>query len=509
VTEFQVFGKHDENRSFDQNSARYFRIQNLKGVVSLRQRAIIILMKTSRLILIAAVLFLIAWLLVPQRDEFTVKPLRDLDSVREIAPSEWVDLVTAGQNTAPGTVFIPQKTAGVEFRSGVRPESRGFLSPEVCSECHAENYRGFLTTAHAFTSREPDDHSILGSFAEERSMLSTRNPDLWFKMLADTTGFYQQLTVQKDRIHYTEKRSIDLVIGSGNHGQAYLSWEGDHLYQMHVSYLTESDQWVNSPGMYVDGTADFARPVPGRCLDCHTTWFSEDATAVNRFDRSNYLLGVTCVRCHGPGHEHVAYHREHPDEGVGRQIVNPSGLSRDRINELCAQCHSAGEPLAPSFTYRPGEPLSEYLELDLAADAPTNEDPHSANQLARLMKSKCYIASETMTCITCHDPHQDQRGDTSGFSRTCQQCHQPESCREQKTSGSAINDRCVECHMPSRRDEQVSIEMKSGTLMALIRDHLIGKWPATSDRVRAKIAADAQSQARSARDTQQSQRDSR
>ena len=45
--------------------------------------------------------------------------------------------------------------------------------------------------------------------------------------------------------------------------------------------------------------------------------------------------------------------------------------------------------------------------------------------------------------------------------------------------------------------------------MALIRDHLIGKWPATSDRVRAKIAADAQSQARSARDTQQSQRDSR
>jgi hypothetical protein len=135
-------------------------------------------------------------------------------------------------------------------------------------------------------------------------------------MLADTTGFYQQLTVQKDRIHYTEKRSIDLVIGSGNHGQAYLSWEGDHLYQMHVSYLTESDQWVNSPGMYVDGTADFARPVPGRCLDCHTTWFSEDATAVNRFDRSNYLLGVTCVRCHGPGHEHVAYHREPPDYHV-------------------------------------------------------------------------------------------------------------------------------------------------------------------------------------------------
>ncbi len=448
------------------------------------------LMKITLLLSLTAImLLLLIWLTAPTASEYSVRPLAELSTVRQIAPDEWIGIVTSGENSEAGTVLLPRRASGPGFESGILPASRGFLTPDVCGKCHQENYTGFLLTSHARTSMEPRTDTIPGSFEPGRNTLKTRDPHLWFTMTKDQAGFYQELTVEKDLVRYEYRRSIDLVIGSGNHGQGYLSWEGDHLYQMHVSYLKEMDQWVNSPGLYIDGTADFARPVPGRCLDCHATWFAEDVKSINRFDRSNYVLGVTCVRCHGPGHEHTAYHLEFPDADVGKQIVNPARLSRERINELCAQCHSSGEPLAPAFAYRPGEPLSAYLELDLSADDSGNEDPHSANQLARLMKSECYRQTETLTCITCHNPHRNQRGDTAGYSKGCHQCHAPESCTERSVTGSAIDDRCVECHMPSRRDAQVRIEMASGTVTALIRDHLIGNWPEASDHIRKKISA--------------------
>lgn len=417
--------------------------------------------------------------------------IEDYSATRLIEPEEWVGIAEQGGLPGTGWVLLPKPQKEPEFSSEIRPSARGFLKPEECGKCHAENFNSFMTTAHAVTSTLPNRESIRGSFDPGKSLLSTKDDRIQFRMTIDQNQFHQELTVRDGRKSFLFKQPFDLVLGSGNHGQSYLWWQGDRLYQMHVSYLTESDQWVNSPGMYVDGTADFARPVPGRCLDCHATWFAEDPHEINRFDRHNFILGVTCVRCHGPGHEHAAYHLESPEATQGKLIVNPANLSRDRLNELCAQCHSAGEPLKPAFTYRPGEPLAEFLELDLSADDPGNDDPHSANQLARLMRSKCYSESDTMSCITCHDPHRDQRGQTAQYSHACRKCHQPDACEERKSLGDAIDDRCVECHMPSKRDQQVSVDTRSGSVAALIRDHAIGIWPDATEKVRTALGMPA------------------
>jgi hypothetical protein len=45
--------------------------------------------------------------------------------------------------------------------------------------------------------------------------------------------------------------------------------------------------------------------------------------------------------------------------------------------------------------------------------------------------------------------------------------------------------------MPARRDAQVQMETTSGNVQALLRDHLIGRWPETAAEVRRKIAAEA------------------
>jgi len=444
------------------------------------------IMKITIWVCIAVIVAAVVGLRIWPSGESPVRSIEDYAATRLIEPEEWVGIAKKGGLAGTGWVLLPKPSGKPEFLSNIRPAARGFLKPEDCGKCHSQNFQGFMKTAHAVTSALPASHSILGSFADGKNTFVSADARLRFRMTSINDRFYQELHVEEDQNRYEFKQAIDLVLGSGNHGQSYLWWQGDRLYQMHVSYLSETGQWVNSPGMYVDGTADFARPVPGRCLDCHATWFGEDPKEINRFDRHNFILGVTCVRCHGPGHEHAAYHQETPGAAEGQLIVNPARLSRDRLNDLCAQCHSSGEPLRPAFSYRPGEHLAEFLELDLAADDPGNDDPHSANQLARLMRSRCYINSDTMSCITCHDPHRDQRGQFAEYAEACRKCHQPEACGERNTLGDFIDRRCIECHMPSKRDQQVRVDTGTGSVAALLRDHAIGIWPEATEKVRAE-----------------------
>lgn len=427
------------------------------------------------------------------------RPIAELSSVRYVSAEDWAELVTGGQTAEPGRILLPTAPEGPDYRSGISAEARGLLKPEACRECHAETYASFMETAHARTSAFASAETIQGSFADAHKTLMTSNPDLWFVMQQDPDGFFQELHVRAGDQEHSLRRQFDLVLGSGNHGQSFAYWDSDRLYQLHASYLTELDQWVNSPGMYTDGTADFARPVTGRCLECHATWFAQARGSVNRFDKQDILTGVTCVRCHGRGDRHVALHRNAPatvaDIAFSKTetIIHPANLSRDRLNDLCAQCHSSGDPHGPAFAYIPGTPLENYLTLELSGEDPANEDPHSANQLARLMKSTCFQEDAAMTCISCHDPHRHERGRTSEFSARCLKCHEKADCGERTRLGEVIDSRCVDCHMPSRRDAQVTVELKSTVVTALVRDHYIRVWPEVADKIRKEILANSAS----------------
>ncbi|MEY3172140.1 MAG: hypothetical protein RLZZ436_53 [Planctomycetota bacterium] len=420
-----------------------------------------------------------------------VEPIESSGAVQRVTAEDWATLAVGGGPDGTGWVLLPEQPSPAQpaYVSPVKPEERGYVAADACRDCHTEQYDSYIHTAHARTSMLPAADTILGSFSPGRNELSTATPELRFRMLSEADRFLQRLELDNPakRTRYQRDFPIDIVLGSGNHGQSYLYWENDRLYQLHVSYLTESKGWVNSPGPYYDGTADFARPVPVRCIECHATWIGSDAKSVNRFDRSTLVPGIGCVRCHGPGHEHIEFHRQYPTEATGRRIVQPAGLSVQRQNELCAQCHSSGEVLGAAFGYRPGQPLEEWMELDLAGDSENNADPHSANQLARLMKSRCFTAPDGLSCITCHDPHRSQQGQLAAYAVKCATCHQPNTCPDVQNLGEVAKSRCVECHMPARRDAQVQMEMSGGNVQALLRDHLIGRWPETSAQVRKQL----------------------
>ena len=385
----------------------------------------------------------------------------------------WTNFYATRAPETSGWVHLPVVAEAPAFRSQIDPNLRGYVSPAVCAECHAEQAEHFHETAHFLTAMPATHDTILGSFKPGENRLDTHDPNFYFEMVAESDRLFQCARIQENGREYEHRRPFDIVIGSGNHGQTYLYWERDELYQLPVSYFSEVG-WINSPGSYRDGTADFARGVGVRCLDCHATYFANEPSSYNRYDKTNFILGVTCVRCHGPGWAHVQYHRTHPEDKTSRYLVHPGELSRERANEVCAQCHSGvGEPLQPSFTYRPGEPLEEYIKLDMNQDDPANDDPHAANQLLRLMKSRCYSESTTLTCVTCHDPHQRERGKLAVFAERCKSCHALDDCGLSAQHGEFLTTRCVECHMPSRRDQEGAMQTSSGTVLPLLRDHLI------------------------------------
>jgi hypothetical protein len=347
-----------------------------------------------------------------------------------------------------------------------------YVGDEACRGCHQTQFETYIGSAHHAASRLPSQTSIDGKFTSGSNILRTSNPSLFFVMSATQKGYFQTAFANlppAETLNHQER--FDLVIGSGRKGQTYLYWKGEELFELPVSYWTETDRWINSPG-YPDGLPNFDKPIIPRCLECHSTYFESLPPPSNRFDKTHIVLGITCEKCHGPGAAHVARHQSKTpmQPGEAEDIVNTASLSRQRQVDLCALCHAGpGTPMAPSFSFRAGEELARYLSL--APNAPATPADVHGHQVQQLSSSRCYL-STTMTCSTCHDVHTPQR-DAASFSERCLTCHRTESCGKFSTLGSRILHRCTDCHMPLQQSNQIVFDADGRQIKPQVRTHRI------------------------------------
>ena len=349
-----------------------------------------------------------------------------------------------------------------------KAERTDYAGDNACGSCHRQKVETFHNTAHYLTSRLPDKDSILGSFSAGASVLKTSNPALFFRMEATEKGFFQIAVEGRPPDALSHAERFDFVIGSGNKGQTYLFWKGSRLFELPVSYWTDIG-WVNSPG-YVDGFPDFSRPIVPRCLECHATYFEAIPPVSNRYDKTNFVLGITCEKCHGPGRLHVLLHSSKSVAHSGQDMQSPALWSRQQRIDLCAWCHAgAGENILPAFSYLPGQPLTKYVNLPLPPPG-AQVDVHGS-QVELLEKSRCFQSS-TMTCTTCHDVHATQR-DLAAFSKRCLNCHAPASCGRFPTLGDTIARNCIDCHMPRQETNLILFDRKGAKLRPRMRNHWI------------------------------------
>jgi hypothetical protein len=346
----------------------------------------------------------------------------------------------------------------------------------VCRSCHEETFKTFLKTRHHRTSQLPDETSIAGKFSEGKNRMKTLNPELSFRMDEKNGHFYQTAILAKPSRTTLRTEQFDIVVGSGRKGQTYLYWKNDRLFELPVSYWTELGRWVNSPG-YVDGSADFDRPVTPRCVECHATYFEAvgPSSADNRFNKSNFALGISCERCHGSGVDHVRQQGSGAQRRTDRKQMPPVGLPRQEQIDVCAQCHGGvGEAAAPTFSFVPGERLTDYISLHRPAPDET-VDVHG-NQVALLERSLCFQSSPAMTCSFCHDPHAPEQSPASSSDR-CMACHQPQKCGLYAKLGPQIAAHCVDCHMPVQASSTLVFDDDETQVGARVRNHWIRVYP--------------------------------
>lgn len=361
-----------------------------------------------------------------------------------------------------------------------QPANNSYIGNDKCLSCH-QNQQAYLRTAHHRTSQAATQGSILGKFGQGENILKTSEPELHYKMEARRDGFYQTavLGTPPDTASISER--FDLVVGSGRKGQTYLYWgKGDRLFQLPVSYWTELNSWVHSPG-YDDKFANFSRPVLPRCLECHASFFESvaDPKSVNRYRKSNYMLGISCERCHGPGREHAALNLAKDAKPTGQAIINPAKVSRDRQLDLCSLCHGGlGVAKAPAFAYVVGKELEDFIHLELPK--PDDAVDVHGNQVALLERSQCFKSS-TMTCSTCHNVHVPQR-DVKDFSERCLTCHKIQSCGLYPKRGQGIAGRCVDCHLPNQSSNVIVSSHDGIQIKPRVRNHWIKVYPEMGTR---------------------------
>jgi len=347
------------------------------------------------------------------------------------------------------------------------------VGDSACLGCH-QTMSSFEQTAHRLTSTLPTRASIQGRFHSGENVLRTANPNLQFRMDSTVDGFYENAIMGRPPDTSVHRERMDIVTGIRK-GQSFLYWRGDRLYQLPVSYWVGVG-WANSPG-YVDGTANFDRPIPPRCLECHASWFqAADSDVINRYQSppSGALLGITCEVCHGSGRDHVTRARSLLSGVRPRAIVNPARLPRARQVDACALCHSGTAPLRSApFAFVPGQRLEKRLDLSTPPDTGV-ADVHG-NQVALLERSACFRASQ-MTCATCHDVHREQR-DVVALSGRCLTCHTVQNCGLFPRHGTRLLGRCVDCHMPLQTSGVLVSSSLGHQLRPQVRSHWIKVYP--------------------------------
>lgn len=381
----------------------------------------------------------------------------------------------------------PDNVAGVQipFKPGALPRPKdtgdaehpnpGFLGADACRECHQDKYDTFIHTAHHRTSRFATPEEVSGSFASTRNRMETSEPNVHFKMEQRGEDLYQQVSF----FDWQFEVPFDLIIGSSKMAESYLYWHGDQLFQMNCTYLTEQDDWINSPG-FIDGDAIYARPIRSGCLDCHVTYVDYRKSA-NHYTPKSLILGISCERCHGPGKDHVEYHQANPDKKESKHMAVPSKLSRQAQMDVCGQCHTTKK--APidqqAFQFRPGDKLSDHYEK-LEGEEDATNSVHTSNQVGRLSLSACFQQSE-MGCVECHNPHRNERDQLQLFSNRCMKCHQQEQCGMSDKLGASIAENCIDCHMPIRASENLQVETAAGNVFPPLRDHYIRVDPLATE----------------------------
>ena len=356
-----------------------------------------------------------------------------------------------------------------------------FAGSKTCVSCHADIVNRYQNNPHHNTSREVNDiltapagHADTASFALDNRLKIT---------VEQRNGRSYQVAYVDGK--ETMARPFEIAIGSGKKAYTYGYWMGKQLRQLPLSYYATINAWANSPGFPTDRIY-FERPIGSRCLECHSSFIEQRFTnasgtsVTEEMERGSLIYGIDCERCHGPAAKHVQFHLDSPAVKKAKYMVQYATLTRSQKIDACAVCHSGNnvEQKKSTFAFRPGDKLDDYYDAGASTLIAHENDVHGNH--AQLMKqSACYIKSNSMTCNSCHNTHEDLNGSLKIYSERCISCHQTTKHSQAVQKKGILKDNCIDCHMPNQPSKLISFQLAGSgkTSSYMLRTHHIAIYP--------------------------------
>ena len=237
-------------------------------------------------------------------------------------------------------------------------------------------------------------------------------------------------------------RTISLPIhwSFGKGAQTWVLEKDGELYESMVSYypsidgleITTGDSALTPQNLDEAVGRKLRKSEPKDCFGCHST----GAVTKGNLHLETLQPGVACEHCHAGASAHMVAGFQ--GEAYGTAPPDLKRLSSEDISNFCGQCHRSWETVVRS-TWRG--------EVDVRF------------QPYRLANSKCFDGADPrISCIACHDPHQDLVKEDSSYDPKCLACHasknEPANPSSQTVTHrdakpcTVASTNCVSCHMP-------------------------------------------------------------
>lgn len=380
-----------------------------------------------------------------------------------------------GDDSSPADFALPVPT----------PVKHNFVGSEVCSKCHAEIARRYqshpmaqsLASVEKASPKESRDHTEFSPIPALTYRVEFRDgQQIHHEIRKDAAG----------EVIYDQGVPVHFAVGSGKRGRTYLTNQGGRLCESMVSWFKEGNIWALSPGYRPLLNERFERQATDGCLTCHSGRMQSNPSELNRYDEKQPFLeeAIGCERCHGPGGDHIEL-REKGDlpPGIKDPIVNPIHFTDDRRDATCNQCHLLGRRRVlaygrTEFDFRPGMHLGEVWTTFIKTEGVTGGQAGAVSQVEQMHASQCFQKSGgKLSCMDCHDPHEtpSESEKVSFFRGRCLTCHGSgkTECSEKADLRTAVQDSCIQCHMPSFPAKDVH---------AAQTEHRVLRRPSNSDR---------------------------
>ena len=304
-----------------------------------------------------------------------------------------------------------------------------FVGSARCADCHSDIYARQAQTSMAKAGNPGSSTAGLQS----RPTLSARQGQYMYEISNTGSGSQYRVWSGQDQL----AGPLNWIFGAGDIGQTYILERGGNFLESHVSYYPALHGLDLTPGQMAGPPKNLKQAVghpmeeedTRLCFGCHTT----GSMITDRFDPNQATPGVTCEACHGPGAKHVAAAQANQVDHAVKAILNPGRLKPADQVDYCGACHRSSADVA-SF------PAGTLGLLGVRF------------QPYRLQKSKCWRKGGGITCLSCHDPHQQIVRDATAYDKYCLTCHQASQAEAKSAVAKApacpVNSvNCVSCHM--------------------------------------------------------------